>query len=85
MNAKTIQEIINIFANLQNVSMSKKSHFLMRDILNFRKRNLPDEEMKMDDERQNIIDDLSKKIPSLRKRLMDIMKEKLNYLTIREC
>ena len=85
MNVEAIPEIINIFANSQNVSTSKgKSHFLMRDTKKFRKRKLPDEEMKMDDGRQKIIDDLSSKIAILEKILMNIIKEKMNYLVIEE-
>ena len=70
MNVEAIPEIINIFANSQNVSISKgKSHFLMRDTKKFRKRKWPDEEMKMEDGRQKIIDDLSSKIAILKKKI----------------
>ena len=52
MNVEAIPEIINIFANSQNVSILKgNSHLLVRDTKKFRKRKLSDEEMKMDDER----------------------------------
>ena len=76
-----ILEIKNIFAKSQNISVSKgKVSFFIRNNHQDRKRKYPNEEMKVDDSKQNIIEDFNLKIAFLKEKKINTAKEKMKYL-----